>query len=78
MSDLVDQLRREGDGALNKHLSLGMWELCAKAAVRIERLEAALRTIADVDRHPDIGTWGAAKADGKCAWLAKEALKEVP
>ena len=40
--DLVARLRSEGENALRKHTSLGMWGLCAEAAARIEGLESAI------------------------------------
>ncbi len=33
--DLVARLRREGDDAMTKHLSVGMWRLCQDAAVAL-------------------------------------------
>ena len=38
MDDIVKRLRKEGESALRKHLSLGMHDLCTEAANEIERL----------------------------------------
>ncbi len=35
---LVERLRLEGEDAMRKHLSLGMWKLCSEAADEIELL----------------------------------------
>lgn len=37
MDDIVARLRREGENAMRKHLSMGMHGLCAEAAHEIER-----------------------------------------
>lgn len=43
---LIERLRAEGEDAMRKHLSLGMWKLCAEAANEIERLTNVLVEIA--------------------------------
>jgi hypothetical protein len=40
MTDILERLRAEGEDAMRKHLSMGMWKLCAEAAAEIERLRA--------------------------------------
>lgn len=39
---LVERLRREGENAMRKHLSMGMWRLCQEAADEIEVLRSKL------------------------------------
>lgn len=47
MHELVSRLRREGENAMRRNLSLGMHALCAEAADEIERLSALLATAYD-------------------------------
>lgn len=43
--DIVTRLRREGENAMRKHLSMGMWQLCAEAADVIEGLRSERDTL---------------------------------
>lgn len=42
--DIVMRLRAEGEDAMRRHYSLGMWKLCAEAADEIERLRGSIPT----------------------------------
>ena len=48
--ELVELLRQESESALRQHLSMGMHQLCTRAADAIERLTADLeRTRTELD-----------------------------
>jgi hypothetical protein len=65
MTDIVERLRREGESAQSKHLSMGMWRLCAEAADEIERLRAAQRPLVAFARWAiQEGSWEGGALEG--------------
>jgi hypothetical protein len=46
-TDIIERLRGEGSDAMRKHLSLGMFNLCAEAADEIEHLRRMILSALD-------------------------------
>lgn len=67
--DIVVRLRREGEDAMRRHLSLGMHGLCAEAADEIEKLrqmvDIARTGLLRVERQSETARAEISRASGK-------------